>query len=85
MSRLVGHCQDSETPTNHKKMLGKLIGKTIRIATLPLDAASAGMDMLTGGSGSKRSRTNPNDFTPLGDLERLRDRIAEAAEDIDDD
>jgi hypothetical protein len=55
------------------------------VVTLPIDALSAGLDIVTGGSGSKRSRTNPNDFNPLGDLERLRDRIAESAEDIDDD
>lgn len=65
-------------------MLGKLIGKAIRITTLPIDAASSALDIVTGGSGSKRSRTNPNDFSPLGDLERLRDRVAEAAEDIDE-
>lgn len=65
-------------------MLGKLIGTAIRVVTLPVDAASAGFDMLTGGDGSKRSRTNPNDFTPFGGLESLRDRIAEAAEDIDE-
>jgi hypothetical protein len=65
-------------------MIGKLLATTIRVVTLPVDAVNAGMDILTGGSGSKRSRTG-NDCDPLGDLERLRDRIAEAAEDIDRD
>jgi len=65
-------------------MIGNLISKTIKIVTLPLDAANVGLDIATGGSGSKRSRTNYNDCSPLGDLERLRDKIAEAAKEIDD-
>lgn len=65
-------------------MFGKLLSKTIKVVTLPLDAANAAGDMMTGGSGSKRSRTDPRDLNPLGDLERLRDRVAESAEDIDD-
>lgn len=63
-------------------MFGKLLGKAIKTVTLPLDALNAAGDIVTGGSGSKRSRTQ-DDFNPLGDLERLRDRVAEAAEDID--
>ena len=53
------------------------------MVTLPLDAANAAQDIAFGGSGSKRSRTQDN-FNPLGDLEKLRDRVAEAAEDIDE-
>ncbi|HEY0237000.1 MAG TPA: hypothetical protein VGC86_18390 [Afipia sp.] len=66
-------------------MIGKLLGTAIRVVTLPVDAASAGFDILTGGTGKKRSRTNDLNCSPFGDLERLRDRIAEAADDIDDD
>lgn len=62
-------------------MFGNLIGSAIRIATLPVDAANAGMDMITGGDGSKRSRTS--DDNPLAMLENLRDRVAETAEEID--
>ena len=63
-------------------MFGKLISSAIKIVTLPVDAANAGMDMLCGGNGSKESRTQ--DPTPLALLENLRDRIAEAAEDADE-
>jgi len=66
-------------------MFGKLLSTAIKVATLPLDAVSAATDMATGGTGSKRSRTNDLNCSPLGDLERLRDRVAEAAEDIDRD
>lgn len=62
-------------------MIGNLIGAAIRVATLPIDAANAGMDILTGGEGDKRSRTE--DWNPLGALEKLRDRVAETAEEID--
>lgn len=66
-------------------MFGKLISSGIKIVTLPVDAASAAADLVTGGDGSKRSRTNTSDFpNPLGAMEKLRDRVAEAAEDIDD-
>ncbi len=64
-------------------MFGKFISSAIKVATLPLDAANAAMDMATGGDGSKRSRTHPGDCTPTGELEKLRDRVAEAAEEID--
>jgi len=63
-------------------MLGKLIGTAIRVVTLPIDAASAGMDIITGGDGSKRSRMD--DCNPFGILEELRDRIAETADEIDE-
>mgnify|MGYP007100046666 CR=1 FL=1 len=64
-------------------MFGKLISSAIKVATLPLDAANAAQDIAFGGSGSKSSRTK-DDFNPLGDLERLRDKVADAAEEIDD-
>jgi len=65
-------------------MFGKLLSTAIKVATLPLDAANAGFEILTGDSGSKQQRTRSSTCSPLGDLERLRDRIAEAAEEIDD-
>jgi hypothetical protein len=70
-----------ELPTN-KNMLGKLIGTAIRAVTLPIDAANAGIDILTGGDGSKRSRTD--DWNLLGAVEELRDQIAETADEIDE-
>ena len=64
-------------------MFGKLLGTAIRISTLPIDAANAGMDMMCGGSGTRKSR-NFDDANPLSMLETLRDRIAETAEEIDE-
>ncbi len=62
-------------------MLGKLLGTVIRVATLPVDAANIGMDLLVGGDGSKKSRTDG--CNPLGLLEEIRDKVAETADDID--
>lgn len=62
-------------------MLGKLLSSAIKVVTLPLDAANAGMDMLCGGDGSKDSRNSYD--SPLSALETLRDEVTEAAEDID--
>ncbi len=65
-------------------MFGKLISSAIKIVTLPVDAANIGMDVLTGGDGSKRSRTDKNNLSPTVLLEQLRDRISEAAKNIDE-
>jgi len=62
-------------------MFGSLLGSVIRVASLPLDAVNAATDVVSGGDGSKRSRA---DNPVLGDLERIRDAVAETAEDIDD-
>lgn len=63
-------------------MFGNLISSAIKIATLPIDAANAGMDLLCGGDGSKRSRTQ--DATPLALLENLRDKVADSAKEADE-
>lgn len=63
-------------------MFGKLLATAIKTVTLPLDAANAGMDILCGGDGSKESRTE--EPTPFALLENLRDRVAEAAKDVDE-
>lgn len=63
-------------------MFGKILSSAIKVVTLPVDAANIAADMATGGDGSKRSRTD--DYNPLGELEKLRDRVADAAEGIDD-
>jgi len=47
-----------------------------------VDATNAGLDILCGGDGTKRSRSD--DSNPLAALETLRDRIAETAEEIDE-
>jgi hypothetical protein len=63
-------------------MFGKLLGSAIRIVTLPIDAANAALDIAAGGDGSKESRTEDS---ITGDLEKLRDKVAETADEIDDD
>lgn len=61
-------------------MFGDLLSSAIRITTLPLDAANIAMDVATGGSGSKHSRSD----SPLGALEEIRDAIADTAQEIDE-
>lgn len=63
-------------------MFGKLLSTAVKVVTLPLDAVNIAQDIAYGGSGSKASRTKDN-FNPLGDLEKLRDKVADAAEEID--
>jgi hypothetical protein len=65
-------------------MFGKLLSKAIKVATLPVDVANAGMDIVTGGDGSKHSRNHPDNCNPLALAEQIRDAAAKAAEDIDD-
>lgn len=61
-------------------MLGKILSTVTRTVTLPVDAANAALDVACGGDGSKKSRMeNP----ATGDLERIRDEVAEDMEDID--
>lgn len=63
-------------------MLGTLLSSAIKIATLPIDAANATMDVAVGGDGSKQSRnSNP---TPLSFAESVRDAVAETAKEIDE-
>jgi hypothetical protein len=64
-------------------MFGKFISSAIKVATLPVDAVNAAADLATGGDGSKRSRNDPLNPNPLNLAEQLRDKIADAAEDID--
>lgn len=66
-------------------MFGNLISKSIKAVTLPVDAANAAMDIAFGGDGSKRSRNDPNCPNPLSLVESVRDAVADAAKDIDDD
>lgn len=65
-------------------MLGNILSSAIRIATLPIDAANAGMDIVTGGDGSKRSRNHPANCSPLALAEQIRDSVADTAESIDE-
>jgi hypothetical protein len=63
-------------------MFGKLLSSTIKLVTLPIDAANAGMDILCGGDGSKRSRNGYD--SPLSVVEKLRDHVAKSAEEADE-
>lgn len=65
-------------------MFGKLISSAIKAVTLPIDVANAGMDIVTGGDGSKKSRNDPDNCSPLALAEKIRDATADAAESIDD-
>ena len=62
-------------------MIGKFLSTAIRVVTLPVDAASAAVDVAVGGDGSKRSRTDGSN--PFGMLEEIRDAVADTADEID--
>jgi hypothetical protein len=62
-------------------MLGNILSTVIRVATLPIDAASATLDVLSGGDGSKTSRTDSGN--PFGLLEEIRDAVADTTKEID--
>ncbi len=57
-----------------------MLGNLIRLVTLPVDAASATFDVVSGGNGSKQSRMScPN---PVNLIEEVRDAVANTADDI---
>lgn len=62
-------------------MFGKLLGAAINIASLPIEAGNAVVDVATGGSGKKSSR---KEIPILGDIEQAADDLAEEAEGLDD-
>lgn len=67
---------------NHTEpMIGNILSTVIRVATLPIDAASAATDIIIGGDGSKQSRTDGSN--PFGMLEEIRDAVADTAKEID--
>jgi len=57
-------------------MFGKLFSAGIKVVTLPVDVVNIGLDVASGGSGSKHSRSD----SPLGSLERVRDEVADSVE-----
>ena len=63
-------------------MFGKLISGVVKIATLPVDIVESGVDVITGGDGSKESK-EMSDMPRLGEL---RDGLCKGIEDaLDDD
>ena len=65
-------------------MIGKLLSAATKVATLPLDVVNAGADILVGGDGTKASRQQNVEVSPLQQLEEVRDEIADNFETMDD-
>jgi hypothetical protein len=63
-------------------MIGKLLEKTIRVATLPIDAVERSMNVIIGEDGSRETQKRMQ-RDGLNPLSAVRDAIAEAARDID--
>ena len=62
-------------------MIGKLLSKAVKVATVPLDAMEAGFDLATGGDGKKRGREELKDSLPMPS--NLRDAVCDVLEDLD--
>jgi hypothetical protein len=62
-------------------MFGNLLSSVIKIATLPVDAAEIAVDAITGGTGDRRDLKNS---LPLPLPSELRDKLADAAKEIDE-
>ena len=63
-------------------MLGKLLSKTLRVVTVPLDLFDAVLDLATGGTGTKASRKSLQDEVPC--VSSLRDAACDIFESLDD-
>ena len=61
-------------------MFGKLITGAIKLATLPIDVVESGLDIVTGGDGSKESKESSG----VPRLGELRDGICKGIEDAID-
>ena len=61
-------------------MFGKLLSFGVKVVTLPVDIVNVGVDNMTGGDMSKRSR---NQLPISGDLAKVRDQIAKDLEELD--
>lgn len=64
-------------------MIGKFLEKTIRVATLPIDAAERTMNILIGEDGSRETQEKMQ-REGLAPLSSIRDAIAGAAREIDE-
>lgn len=64
-------------------MFGDFLSSVIKVVTLPVDVASAAVDVVFHeGDGSKLSRMlNDN---PLTSIEEIRDAVADSAKEIDE-
>lgn len=61
-------------------MFGSLLSIATKIITAPIDIVDIGVDVVTGGDGSKRSRQN----SPLSGIIDTRDDVADAFDELDD-
>ena len=59
-------------------MIGSLVGAVVRMASLPLKVVNTGMDIATGGDGTKDSR---KDIPFFGDLEDMSDSVSDTIQD----
>lgn len=62
-------------------MIGKLLSRVAKVATVPLDVLDAGVDLMTGGDGKKRGREEIKDCLPMPS--NLRDAVCDVLEDLD--
>ena len=62
-------------------MIGKLLSKVVKVATVPLDLGDAVADLLTGGDGKKQGRKQIQETVPC--LSSLRDAACDVLEDLD--
>jgi hypothetical protein len=56
-----------------------MLGKLLKLTTIPLDVVASGLDILAGGDGTPEER---EDIPLLGHAAKLRDQIAEELDDI---
>ena len=63
-------------------MIGNLLSKAVKVVTVPLDICDAGVDLMTGGDGSKSSRESLKDAVPC--LSSLRDAVCDVLDELDD-
>ena len=59
--------------------IGGLIGKAIKLATVPIDIAEVGLDLATGGDGSRDGLKDAD----LPMASQLRDAVVDVVENID--
>ena len=60
-------------------MFGKLFGAAVDLVTLPVDIVDVGVDLLSGGDGSKKSREG----SLISPLLEIRDDIADDLRNLD--
>jgi len=63
-------------------MIGHILSKVVKVVTVPLDVCDAGLDLLTGGDGSKQGREQVKDAFPC--LSSLRDAACDVLEELDE-